>query len=863
MKRFIQSNWPYLFLVAAIAAIFSPCLGKYILLPSPDSGPFGYPHRIVVVNQMLSGKNATAIQDILQAILPPWLYNDCTYPLDTFLIALGFGWFMRIRGANRTAAAFGGLCFALMGYSLTLFSAGHRAFFFMTLYAVLMFAFLARAAAGGNPLNWPLAALCAVWALRFQPDFAAIYIILAAIYTLCLMVRGIRMAGASRGRLLRRLACGAAIGLISFAIAGAPTIITTLTSTLDSRKEQIGSGETIHKDGSATGDVSATDDKWIFTTNWSLPPDEVLEFVAPAVKGRQTGDPALPYWGRLGRSWKWEETHQGFMNFRQHVVYLGAIPIALALLALLAHGGIKKRESQISNSQSQISNFKSQISNPKSQISSPESENSISRSLALDSPSLSFDIRFWSAVWVVGLLLAFGRYTPFYKLFYHLPYLSYLRAPVKFVRLVEFATSALAAFGATALVSERTPKRTLRHFALLSALLSALLACFAAFAALAQPGFLAPLTRLGADASLVSLMRANAVRAIFHGVVGFALVAVAAFGRSRARAVPGQAALAALAAAVAIDAVLVARPFAYAEDMEYKYTDRNIVTSAALDAARAGGCPSVGILVRDPALQRALRDNLSFHSAMAHPRDNLDHAKFLAASPAGEYALLDLLDATGCNYVLIEASQADILRRGRYRTVATLAPRKPPLLLEKRPLSGGANGYILAVADEIRPYARLFDRWVESSEESLLADAARNMCAGPGREALPVATTGIPMPRDVHEGQGTASPKAICKSVQGLDGAFHAEVETNSPRDAMLLLHRPFNQGNCALLDGRPVPQYKAGYCDTAVFVPAGRHVVRLSNEPRRPAVAAFSFAAIAIFFVIWGLVPACHRNHE
>ena len=40
-----------------------------------------------------------------------------------------------------------------------------------------------------------------------------------------------------------------------------------------------------------------------------------------------------------------------------------------------------------------------------------------------------------------------GRYTPLYRLFYAIPYMGYIRCPVKFIHLVEIATAFLAGFG--------------------------------------------------------------------------------------------------------------------------------------------------------------------------------------------------------------------------------------------------------------------------------------------------------------------------------------------------------------------------------------------------------------------------------
>jgi len=56
-------------------------------------------------------------------------------------------------------------------------------------------------------------------------------------------------------------------------------------------------------------------------------------------------------------------------------------------------------------------------------------------------------IWFWSAVAFVGLLLAFGRFAPFYKLFYALPFASTMRNPAKFSHVVEWALVILFAYG--------------------------------------------------------------------------------------------------------------------------------------------------------------------------------------------------------------------------------------------------------------------------------------------------------------------------------------------------------------------------------------------------------------------------------
>ena len=108
----------------------------------------------------------------------------------------------------------------------------------------------------------------------------------------------------------------------------------------------------------------------------------------------------------MGRSAGWEQTKQGFQNFKLENQYLGAIPLTLALLAAC---GIW-------------------IAWKKDRI-------------------WSFEVLFWSAVAVVTLLLSFGKFFPLYKLFYMLPAISSIRNPNKFLQVFQFAIGILAAEG--------------------------------------------------------------------------------------------------------------------------------------------------------------------------------------------------------------------------------------------------------------------------------------------------------------------------------------------------------------------------------------------------------------------------------
>lgn len=141
-----------------------------------------------------------------------------------------------------------------------------------------------------------------------------------------------------------------------------------------------------------------------FFTSFSMPKRFVMTFLAPYIMGG--GD------GRLFRA-----PYLGPSFYPEYVPYAGVISVILAVLALV---------------------------------------------LAKDRRT-----RFWGAVVIVGLLLAFGRYAPFSlnTLTYFAPVLNLFRVPARHLVEVHFAVAVLAGRGLTCLASLRGSKRTV-HIAI-------------------------------------------------------------------------------------------------------------------------------------------------------------------------------------------------------------------------------------------------------------------------------------------------------------------------------------------------------------------------------------------------------------
>ncbi len=172
-------------------------------------------------------------------------------------------------------------------------------------------------------------------------------------------------------------------------------------------------GYTHNIQGVASVEVEDRAAKWDFVTQWSYPPDESVALVAPGYMGWRSGEADGAYWGRLGQSAGWGQAGQGFMNFKLDDWYLGMVPV---LMTLLMCGALLWQRTQ----------------------PGPE---------MWGSTGLHKDLVFWSVATVVALLLAMGKFSPLYQLFYQLPMVSSIRAPVKFMQVFQITLAVLAVYG--------------------------------------------------------------------------------------------------------------------------------------------------------------------------------------------------------------------------------------------------------------------------------------------------------------------------------------------------------------------------------------------------------------------------------
>ncbi|MEI8290827.1 MAG: hypothetical protein WCH99_15285, partial [Verrucomicrobiota bacterium] len=173
---------------------------------------------------------------------------------------------------------------------------------------------------------------------------------------------------------------------------------------------------------------------WDWATQWSLPKKETLGLIVPGLFGYKMDTPKdmLPqfeaayrggvYWGGEGRSPELDRyldagsqgtPPAGFMRFTGGGYYSGILVVLIAVWSVAQ--SFRRKNSPFSIIQKQL-------------------------------------IWFWTAVLIVSLLLAWGRFAPmFYGLLYQLPYFSTIRNPDKFLFYFSWALVVLFAYGLHAL----------------------------------------------------------------------------------------------------------------------------------------------------------------------------------------------------------------------------------------------------------------------------------------------------------------------------------------------------------------------------------------------------------------------------
>ena len=724
-----------------------------------------------------SGLMPVTWSSILMAILPVQAYNDWIYAIYLLTGSLALFVFLRGHGLRREAALAGMLAAMWIGTNFTTIYAGHTAKFGILMMAPVFLLCIQRI--GPTRFEWSaLAGVAMAFMFLEQADVALFVGLGLAAYTLFHLVRTCRPRW---GRIAVHLGV---MLLFWIGMCG---------------HQLLASYGVFVKDVAAfSGDD--TTDKWNYVTQWSYPPEDTIDLVAPGFTGWRSGEPEGPYWGRMGQSAEWNTSRQGFMNFRLDNVYLGAVPILLALCALLWRLAGRGGE---------------------------------------EDDSRRGEVAFWGLFAAAALVLAFGKFTPVYSIFYKLPAVSSVRNPYKFMALFQLAIGILTAHGLDLLLRNAERKTTGKKAAStpgwvrISAGFAWGFAILFATLALANLGGLRSLTgRFAEWGQLAPVIARNIARSLGH-----AAVAGAAMGLVMRYLSPAKGTVRPLiprllawgpALLVAGDALWLAPRYMMVLPAEAVAENEVIRLLKSVQPQER-----TALVSQDGFYNHWLTYLLPYHDIQAvnftqMPRMPVDYQQFLQALGSQPLRLWQLFSV---RHVLAPSAFLDAVARDP----AARDLFEPVLRFRTEPADGFVR--VVTTADTSTPHhvvlkmratsprIRLASGWAAGEDLPRILQLLQTTHNPISDPVLidPVHAVGLPpMP-----GSGSAG-EAVLKSYR----AGRMEIHTRADVPGLLRVTEKYDAGWKALVDGHAETIRRCDFIFQCVWVPAGEHDIVLQYAP-------------------------------
>ncbi len=430
-------------------------------------------------------------------------------------------------------------------------------------------------------------------------------------------------------------------------------------------------------------------------------------------------------------------------------------------------------------------------------------------------------VRFWLVAGGVALLVALGGHTPFYRLWYHLPMMSVVRAPDMIFFIDALAVAFLAAIGLERLLGATEWKRA-RYLMWWGG-------AAIAIALLASAGFFTTLGETIALPQRVDSVQANAA-SVTAGAWRSALFVVAAalllwFARQHRAA--ARVAGWGLVLLAAVDFWSVDRLFfnfspaasqLYAESPAVAYL-RNLPEPGrviSLPVVGGGGA-------RDPFIEGDALMLYGVRTTTGNQGNELQRWVDLAGAKSPSVDLQRLLSPqfrrlTNTRYVLTDAP---------LDSQPTLAPLQLRRMVGPVVSSVGTPQYLFAFGDEQPPAAWVAPVGVKAPPGPVLATVL-DPRFDPSRAAL------FDSSADVPATQISQMPDSlgIAAHVTRYDpGHISVELGTPPPAGAVLVVSENYYPGWSATVDGKTAPLGLADYAFLGVVLPKGARTVDLTFD--------------------------------
>ena len=785
-----------------MAFVFSQVMSAWTVIASPDDAPYyGQNYVVAMMDSLLSGGAVFTPFTILN-LLPQVGFHEMRYFVCMLFFALSCVYYLRTQKIGLLPAFAAGLLLSFSGYIFTLFCAGHLGFFIMMALFFWSFGLLNKCIETGKWSYFLLLPAVSMWAQSGQPDVWMLFAVIFGVYAL----RRLWIARAQFLKLLPKLILtGVVAGLI-----GASSIYIVLTQHLAGRDKQISESSRTTTSGQATPEEKKqqAEDRWIFATNWSLPLADCAELVIPGFFGDNAMTPPYPYWGALGRPYHFQKGKM-MPNYRQHTTYLGLVTLFLGLIGVCAW--LRKTP--------QGSGFRVQGIGDRGQSAVGSQQSAVSSQQDADYR----DVPFWAGVWVVCLIFALGRYTPLYRLFYSIPYMDYLRAPVKFLHFTELASGLLAGFGMQALMTQRFSEKGLKRLLFLGG-------GFIGFFVIAWLGVSinsASIEKHIAEIGLGTLGPAlrgyttyNCLRAIGIMVAVLVLLYVGWLQQPSSKKI--SLVLCALVGIGVFDLAAVARRYIMPINVRAHH-EENVIVKDMKRATQGRLALTVNYVTRNVSIQDWLNTSFSLNGFMNILPDETDpNSKVRPLAAALQKDPIRFWDFTGPRFVLLSRQQAgQVIQMQLAKPIAEYEMGQG---FVRRSASPSEQSIVLLERTKQPIYPCVFFNWTggikpEEQINQLIKGATATAPLMPhavlaSDAPAPIAPSELPV-------QGVSFSQ-----MRGEKNVFVSRATVQLPQAGLLVWNERYSADLVATIDNTKVPLYQANGQWCAVQVPAGKHTV-------------------------------------
>ncbi|MFA5687687.1 MAG: hypothetical protein WC959_00825 [Kiritimatiellales bacterium] len=699
------------------------------------------------------------------SIIASWLPAIEFILSSLFLIA-----FLRLRNCGWISCVFGALIAYWLGSNFTLIYAGHFGKFGVVLFAAVALYCIEKMFQSRN-ICWALLSGGALGIMFLeQQDSALFFGLFLGAYVVYRWI----LAG-------EKIKTG--VGLVLIPAVALLIAAGTLSTSFK---------QNISDTGMSGG--GNREEQWEYCTQWSQPPDEMIDVIAPGYTGWRSGEPDGPYWGKMGRSAGWEFTRQGFMNFKLENIYLGIIPVAFLLFAIPAARGDARRQ----------------------------------------------EIWFWSGAGLFALLLSFGKFTPLYYWFWQLPVANAIRNPNKFTQVFQVIAGILTAFGADLFFKKITKEKTGGLKIFFWSVVAA--AGFFALFAVSSAGDGAKFSAAGWPQQAAQAIAKNKTVALWHaalltGILAF-IIAVYVFPIFEKLRKYKTVFAALLVGIVVVDAKLLSTH--YVNTMPKGYIADNSVISYLKENI---GDQRVAVISQDGIYNIWLTYTFPYHGIPAFnftqmPRMPQDYKIFLETVGRNPLRMWQL---SGVGFLIGPTAVENQLPAGLWRKVLSfdILPEADNDFNVQISMTGQHSVFKAAPETSARCV-------LVNGSEKLADDAAQNALASPAW--TPFKKIILPPESSAPEILSPAENPGTLATLDRSPGFVRLKINTTN--DAFLRCADKYDPGWTAAIDGVPAEVLRADFICQAVFIPAGEHIVELKYAPENNLLwlqfAGFGICGIA-----------------